>query len=245
MKTFQQFLNEMAAKIQSIGDFSNPINMYHRGDDKIITRGAVKAEKLWEKSRGNFKLIFINDPSNEIQHIAPIGGDEIKDYEKIYEFFRKRNQEFKPNDNEITVIYTRNDFQLNPMTAWIMAHRFAHMISSYIEEVIEEIYFILNMGHIAYHSKTDFETLPYKFATMRSARENKIINLRELYHEFMTQYLMTGKVTLNSLDTVVDTSNIEPKRLEDIQSIIPKLNARMNSKFGELLDSLHGKVFMM
>jgi len=245
MKTFKQFLNEMAAKIQSIGDFSNPVNMYHRGDDKIITRGAVKAEKLWEKSRGNFKLIFINDPSNEIQHIAPIGGDEIKDYEKIYEFFRKRNQEFKPNDNEITIIYTRNDFQLNPMTAWIMAHRFAHMISSYIEEVIEEIYFLSNMGHIAYHSKTDLETLPYKFATMRSARENKIINLRELYHEFMTQYLMTGKVTLNSLDTVVDTSNIEPKRLEDIQSIIPKLNARMNSKFGELLDSLHGKVFMM
>jgi len=245
MKTFKQFLNEMAAKIQHVGDFSGPTNMYHQGDDKIITRGAVKAEKLWEKSRGNFKLIFINDPSNEIQHIAPIGGDEIKDYEKIYEFFRKRNQEFKPNDNEITIIYTRNDFQLNPMTAWIMAHRFAHMISSYIEEVIEEIYFILNMGHIAYHSKTDFETLPYKFATMRSARENKIINLRELYHEFMTQYLMTGKVTLNSLDTVVDTSNIEPKRLEDIQSIIPKLNARMNSKFGELLDSLHGKVFMM
>jgi len=245
MKTFKQFLNEMAAKIQSIGDFSNPVNMYHRGDDKIITRGAVKAEKLWEKSRGNFKLIFINDPSNEIQHIAPIGGDEIKDYEKIYEFFRKRTQEFKPNDNEITIIYTRNDFQLNPMTAWIMAHRFAHMISSYIEEVIEEIYFLSNMGHIAYHSKTDLETLPYKFATMRSARENKIINLRELYHEFMTQYLMTGKVTLNSLDTVVDTSNIEPKRLEDIQSIIPKLNARMNSKFGELLDSLHGKVFMM
>ena len=63
---------------------------------------------------------------------------------KIAEFFRKRNQEFKPNDNEITVIYTRNDFQLNPMTAWIMAHRFAHMISSYIEEVIEEIYFLSN-----------------------------------------------------------------------------------------------------
>ena len=35
---------------------------------------------------------------------------------KITEFFRKRNQEFKPNDNEITVIYTRNDFQLNPFT---------------------------------------------------------------------------------------------------------------------------------
>jgi len=247
MKSFKQFLNEMPAKIQSIGDFSNSDNMYHYGDDKIITRGAVKAEKLWEKSRGNFKLIFINDPSNEIQHIAPIGGDEIKYHEisKITEFFRKRNQEFKPNDNEITVIYTRNDFQLNPMTAWIMAHRFAHMISSYIEEVIEEIYFLSKMGHIADHSKTDFESLPYKFATMRSARENKIINLRELYHEFMTQYLMTGKVTLNSLDAVVDTSNIEPKKLEDIQSIIPKLNARMNSKFGELLDSFHGKVFMM
>ena len=131
------------------------------------------------------------------------------------------------------------------MTAWIMAHRFAHMISSYIEEVIEEIYFLSNMGYIALHSKTDFESLPYKFATMRSARENKIINLRELYHEFMTQYLMTGKVTLNSLDAVVDTSNIEPKRLVEMQNIIPKLNARMNSKFGELLDSLHGKVFMM
>ena len=101
MKSFKQFLNEMPAKIQSVGDFSGPSNMYHYGDDKIITIGAVKAEKLWEKSRGNFKLIFINDPSNEIEHIAPRGGNEIKYHEisKIAEFFRKRNQEFKPNDN--------------------------------------------------------------------------------------------------------------------------------------------------
>lgn len=245
MKTFKQFLNEMAAKIQSIGDFSNPVNMYHRGDDKIITKGAIKAEKLWEKSRGNFKLIFLNDPSSAIQHIAPIGGGEINDFKQIDQFFKERNQEFQPNQNEITVIYTRNDFQSNPMTAWIMAHRFGHMISYYIEEIIKEIKFYFYMDYISTHSKTDYKLLPYKFATMRSAREGKLTNIGELYHEFIAQYLMTGKVKLNPLDAVVDTSNIDAKRLEEMKNMILKLNANMNSKFGELLDSFHGKVFML
>lgn len=247
MKTFQQFLNEMAAKIQSIGDFSNPVNMYHKGDDKIITKGSIKAEKLWEKSRGNFKLIFLNDPSNQMHMMSPIGGGEIKsrEIEKIAEFFKTQNQEFQPNQNEITVIYTKNDFQTNPMTAWIMAHRFGHMISYYIEEIIIEIKFTSNMHYIAHHSKTDYKLLPYKFGTMRSAREGKITNIKELYHEFMAQYLITGKVKLNPLDEVVDISIIEPKRLEEMKNMIPKMNAGMNSKFGELLDSFHGKVFMM
>lgn len=237
----------MPAKIQSIGDFSGPTNMYHYGDDKIITKGAVKAEKLWEKSRGNFKLIFLNDPSYKMQMMSPIGGGEIKDreIERIAEFFKERNQEFRPNQNEITVIYTKNELQPNPMTAWIMAHRFGHMISYYIEEIIKEIRFISNMDYIAFHSKKDFESLPYKFATMRSAREGEITNIKELYHEFMAQYLITGKVKLNPLDAVVDTSNVDPKRLEEMQNMIPKMNAGMNSKFGELLDSFHGKVFMM
>ena len=92
MKSFKQFLNEMPAKIQSIGDFSGPTNMYHQGDDKIITRGSVKAEKLWEKSRGNFKLIFLNDPSYKMQMMSPVGGGEIKDreIERIAEFFVKK-----------------------------------------------------------------------------------------------------------------------------------------------------------
>ena len=101
------------------------------------------------------------------------------------------------------------------------------------------------MQYIAHHSKTDYKLLPYKFATMRSAREGKITNIKELYHEFMAQYLITGKVKLNPLDEVVDISIIEPKRLEEMQNMIPKMNAGMNSKFGELLDSFHGKVFMM
>jgi hypothetical protein len=247
MKTFKQFLNEMSAKIQHVGNFSGPTNMYHQGDDKIITRGAVKAEKLWEKSKGNFKLIFINDPSFTIPHIAPIGGGrlESREIEKIAEFFKKHNQEFQTNQNEITVIYTRNDFQSKPMTAWIMAHRFGHMISYYIEEIIKEIKFTFYMNFIADKCNIKVDSLQYKLATMKSAREGQLTNIGELYHEFMAQYLITGKVTLNSLDAVVDTSNINPKRLAEMQNMIPKLNADMNSKFGELLDSFHGKVFML
>ena len=254
MKTFKQFLNEMAAKIQHVGNFSGPTNMYHQGDDKIITRGAVKAEKLWEKSKGNFKLIFLNDPSNQIQHIAPLGGGEISDvgplgretnFEKINKFFKTQNQEFQPNQNEITVIYTRNDFQPKPMTGWIMAHRFGHMISSYIYQILKDIKFFFYMNFIADNCNIKVDSLQYKLATMKSAREGQLTNIGELYHEFMAQYLITGKVTLNSLDAVVDTSNIDPKRLEEMQNMIPKLNANMNSKFGELLDSFHGKVFML
>lgn len=217
----------------------NPIdNMEFKGDwspqsknyswDKvsrdILTnpKGVEKIKKIWRNAAYNYIIYFIKSPQafkNGLNYSGLASTEKIK---QLY------GVDIQPNADSITLVYTNNiGSPKEPMTGWIMAHRFAHMIASSSNNYVQKIYYELvkkiekdcakTIEHVYnikkqpdyyrselnYKNSRKFDLLLLKFAsmigTMKSARDANVPRFSEFVHELFAQYVLKGYIKLNRL----------------------------------------------
>lgn len=138
-----EFLNE--APLQSytpMGDF-NKQGPFNGPDKKLVPHptNILKTRRFLEKTPYDFRLFFSNIPGTEkYSGSGTVDADDLKNI-----FGDQAEQIINGSDNAITVVFVgnRSDEQ-NPLTPWLMAHRFGHAIQADIGNKTDEI----NRGNI-------------------------------------------------------------------------------------------------
>ena len=111
-------------------------------------------------------------------------------------------EEMRESDPDaIIFVLTHNEGgdKRHPITPWMIAHRMAHAshILNKMQSYDAMVSKMLNDNNISYTGQRLMSVLK-AMCTFRAAREDNILqdNPIELYCEMFTQYLMTGKITL-------------------------------------------------
>lgn len=205
-------------------------------------------QNIFRNTDYQFNLYFINQK----------GARKWTEHGKVTPEFIEKNFGIDINeipnydDDDITIFYVGNvAAEKVPMTAWTIAHRFAHAIRReyiyeyYVDQTSTEFYSILNHYYDKkYPGKrnADYADRNYQKAkaklfnaigSMRSARENKITRPAEFYHELFAQFLQSGKVTFRK------TGN------EELDDDLDRVARGVEYYINDVLLSLSGKIFVM
>lgn len=176
------------------------------------------------------------------------------------------------SDSAINFVITNNlsdEMPISIASPWMVAHRLSHAIlggdaiddpTAWVEGQYERL--IYDLLEIAYdHPRPepsgnwqldDAIRQEYKEAygkafgemlgTMKSAREGHVRNFYEWIHESFSQWLISGKLTMNlNLRAMPhDTLTSDPKKLLLAKKTIAKFYRRMESRFASVMDSARG-----
>jgi hypothetical protein len=209
------FLTEAPIEdLSLVGDWSKN-SSFRRPTDRALLqnpKGQAKIIHKWEKTVIPFNIYFINMP--EAWKHKEVG--EVS-HEWVQQNLPNTYPQLKLRDDACNILYTNNvGDQWMPMTGWVAAHRFAHVIKRLPEfqEMQRYIFGVLKRILVAVYGKqephrydferqADYNRMMTKFVsqigTFRSARENKIRNEYEFIYELVAQYMITGSVKFNPL----------------------------------------------
>jgi len=228
--TEQSFIDEMPiGKVHRIGDFNKSSSIRNPVDRALLSnpKAEVKMRKIWQNTKGNFDLVFVNDPrvnKSEFREIGPVDLDFVRNKMKLSE------QELPIDPNATTIIYTNNSGDQRVMSSpWILSHRLGHAINRAREgtsndylatlwrEFTQKLAILFkDMLHNVYNLSTTvrgltgpntplvdqeemFKLTAASLGTMKSARENKLRSWYEFAYELFSQYLLFGKIKLNQI----------------------------------------------
>ena len=197
-----------------------------------------KIIRTFRNTRWNFRLFFLALDDN---NISPVQFDKsdcldvriaaVNRYNTIQQF-PYFQMIVSGMDDTITVVYTHNvttEESYMPITGWIAAHRFFHMIDlarngrrnstafitdGSVERMLKEV---VGVGGID------------DLLTMKSARTNSIVSRADIYAEIGTQFLLTGKITFNPTEE---------------QELLDTHKATMERQFAQELDAAVGKIYV-
>jgi len=94
-------------------------------------------------------------------------------------------------NNKINMFIT--SWELDPPTAWMIIHRFAHSNSELSDDVVD---LLTNTGKQMSRRQTDYDIVS-GFGTMKSALNHNLGAAYEPAHEIITQFIMTNKITFD------------------------------------------------
>lgn len=208
-------------QFQTIGDFSKGSSFTKKADRAILTnpKAVQKIKDKFANTNQTFDMYFVNSKEGRIhKEVGEVTENFIRNELKL---------DTPINRNNITVFYTNNTGDQGVMmTAWIVAHRFGHVVrrlqgwiglcnsvNGIIQRTMKDVYkkdMPLdrkngNLGDNYYNSgdnSTNGKILKNFYqiiATFKSARDKKIRNQYEFMYELLAQYITTGKVTFNPL----------------------------------------------
>jgi hypothetical protein len=207
----------------TIGDFSKGSSYTNPVDRKLITNPVAiqKVKDFFKNTSANFDFYFVN--TKDARNHTEVG--EVKE-DFVYDELNIKPEQLKDgriNRDNITVFFTNNKgAERYPMTAWIMAHRFGHVIrrlyaweeyTSWVDEqfnVILKSYGYNNVYNSRnYYNNTDYKdkrkydlakrNLAETLGTFKSARDKNLREEFEFGYEWFALYLKTGKTPLNPL----------------------------------------------
>lgn len=253
------------SNFQLLGNWApgDPLRGYKKKDVGILTnpKGVEKIHRKWSNTKENFDIYFLRAPNAKKQvFVGAVTQDWVKS---------NLGLDIHPNRSNITLIYTQNSGgDVEPMTAWIMAHRMAHALNKYnsffrssfahvVENVFIDIFNQMFPGEskdrpglvFTRNGQLSPVNIAWAVGTMRSARNNKIPNFFEFVHELVAQYIINGKITFNPLprQLIVRNRYVFGKHIPDTRSTktddfhLESLNelVQHNAKyFTELLDEV-------
>lgn len=199
----------------TIGDFTSSHSFRKEIDRKLLSspKAIQKIKDKWQKTPVDFNLYFVNHKG----YGKFVETGEV-DQTWINTNMKAVASDIKIDEDAINIIYTNNlGAEWMPMTAWIIAHRFGHVIA----RLPEFNKFITNINHTLdsilsddynqseYNRNRSYRNYgggdPKKLAfvqkigTFRSARTGNIRNVFEFYLELIAQYITTGSVKFNPL----------------------------------------------
>lgn len=219
-------LTEMpVGTINRIGDFDKNSSIRNPIDRKLLAspKAEVKIRKIWEKSPGDFNLVFINDKrvnKPEFREVGQVTEDFVRNKMGI-------SQEELPIDpNATTIIFTNNSGGARVMSSgWILAHRFGHALAAtgrsggnnfaigtlwgdyrneltnIFQGILSDVYGLPTQKRFGFVVSNEllFKLAAMQLGTMKSARDKNLNTWYEFAYELFAQYLVTGKIKLNPL----------------------------------------------
>lgn len=276
MLNFKKFLNETP-----IGDFELLGNWapdakraygYSKQDIGILTnpKAVEKIRNIWFKNEQEFNFYFVRSKNAYRKvEVGEVDPSYLKDVLKI---------EIPLKPDSISVVFTQNTgTEKIPMSAWGIAHRFSHAIRRqhiyeqyFRKEVMRDLSEILrnvyghdasyDYGSLSQKSSKIFQQFAYAIGTMRSARQQNLINFNEFFHELMAQYLITGHIKFNPLPKSfqIDSkkawgrenatrlyTKTTPTDVSEWNEILQNYTEKYENAISDILQSLLNKVFVM
>jgi len=203
-------------KFEKIGNWDKGSSFTSPVDRKILSNPNA-VQKIKDKFANTdfiFDMYFVNSKE---------GRKYSEEGEVTEDFIRNKLKLDTPiNQDHITVFYTNNKGdQRVMMTAWIIAHRFGHVIRKMegwerlqkevdenIQRLLEEVYgrkipriYGLLGGGIGGNDDDNkiLKNFAQSIGTFKSARDKNLRNYFEFHYELLAQYITTGKISFNPL----------------------------------------------
>lgn len=276
-------IDEMAlSTYKTFGDFEKPGPF--RGADKRLVphpKNIEKATRFFERTPYDFRLFFSNiSGTGKWREHGPMSQDQIRQI-----FGQDAEEIIAGSEDAITVVYVGNVGDRKVMlTPWMMAHRFGHAIQAGTrnqnwhawKEAENHFFSAVNRLLDNYYGKTksqgqikptsefnrnltpEYNALFNAIGTQRSSRSGEIRRPYEFLYELFSQYLGTGKITLNAFPKKLGYGrkvwgrptqylNIKPEyRDEGERQQAAEILARdMEILFNDVLSASVGKIFVM
>jgi len=272
METFRKFLMEMPiTQFQLKGHWEPEAKRkygYSLQDIGILTnpKAIQKIHKSWSNSKNDFEFYFLRSfKASKHVEVGQKSPEWVKENLEV---------DIQPNPEAITVIFTQNTgTEKIHMTAWAIAHRLGHAIRRvkefeiyFAKELEKDFLQILrnvyqrNNSHDYRTNEKDLRALAYAVGTMKSARERKLVNFYEFIYELMAQYIITGKIKLNSLpkslilqsrmawgrpNNMTTSSKISDEELQEWNEMLDGHAQKYEYYLDTIFDGLVGKIFVM
>lgn len=153
-----------------------------------------------------------------------------------------------PIPGKINIYIT--EWQDDNPSAWMIAHRFAHMgsarlglgwLSTHWNEASQDFMKIANIKEAPQFDKYIMATM---LLTMKSAREGKLNSGDEPLHEMMAQYIMTGSVKLKFNASREYARKYKIVDSPQIQSFVKELEAKTNQILKVIMEDAKKYVYI-
>ena len=247
-----------------VGDWSKGSSFRHAPDRKLLTnpKAITKITAQWEKTPVDFNVYLVNNKDG-IKH-GEIGA-VTKEWIDTNLPTTAPFIDVKPNAVNLLFMNNTGDERV-PMTGWIMAHRFGHVVSRYggqsrrqfpdftdaREEIIRVTAYVLNDGFGTRQPINEKTLVSFyeQIGTMRSARTGQLRTEFEFTHELLAQYMLVGEIKFNPIPTSfkVGRSMVHFKEPDDIDyynGMLDDLAESLGHMFLNLLNSCVGKILVM
>jgi hypothetical protein len=207
-------LNEMPiSKFQLAGQWEPEAKRaygYNKQDIGILTnpKAVEKIHKIWSNTEYDFDFYFLRSKQAYLQReIGEVTPEWVE---------KNLGVDIKPESEKITIIFTNNTgTEKIPMTAWAIAHRLGHAIrrdkifSEYFmneitkdfRSILKDVYKI-NKGSrytLGREDEKELRALAYAVGTMKSTRQENLVNFFEFVYELVAQWITTGRIKFNPL----------------------------------------------
>jgi hypothetical protein len=235
MESFSEWLTlqEMPMTLTKVGDWAKPHEGKERWDSRshrVFNSGSAlsKIQRIMDRSLHNFNVYAIRSP-NSNHTFSPDGSNlPISMANSLYSQLGISPKEAPIDPNKINVFLV--SWRDEPPTGWMILHRFAHMSSNlYSWDANEALKRNIKASTGGPQQIMAFQSV----LTMRSARNGQVNNIEEGIREAFAQYLLTGKVTLESRGQYSSIVNI------------PQLQNDLNDIFRQTMDQIHKYIYVM
>ncbi len=260
----------------SMGGYKPDVH-WSKGEQKALRATNEFSEKIQALRKHHpfpFHLYFYHIPKRNYNEFLQYGRASDKLIKTKFSKNAARNI-ISARPDKIVIVLTNNlsDVSWIPITSpWILAHRIAHaidnsqisvLVSEYIKTIAIKGYDVQWPGddgsELDYYQNIEFheayhKTIGHAIGTMRSARQQKLVNPADLGCELFAQWLITGKVTLNPLpeilwekegDDYIERLTGDPARRRRVQAIHEGFPRVLETKFQSILTKGIGKIFIV
>lgn len=281
----EAFLDEAPIRdLERVGDWKGG-GSFRKKDQKLLTnpKAIEKIRKQWEQTPYTFDIYLLNIPELNKEEYKEYGelipGSEVNIIIKD-----GLGREVPRSDDGITILFNGNyGTEKVPMTGWIMAHRLGHAIrvrnreawgryTTEVQYVFREVLRLYRGLEDTIRSvngsggfgdwekqRSDEKKMKYiaqALGSMRSARQGKLVNFYEFYHELLAQWITTGSITFRPLERSIVIGKREwghedrayaqaEDWLEEMNEMLPGMARGVEDKLNHMFNGLVGKTFLM
>lgn len=223
---------------------------YDQNSIKILKsdNGLNKIKKVWSKTEQNYDLHFIRSNRTEMELLQrAVSTGELQNVTGF---------NIQPKPDTITIVYLNNESrgdENNMMTGWILAHRMVHTLGIHTNEfaTLNTFHHILSTAYgLNGHDWYSFQNcslalkLVHAIGTMKSARNNLIPRVAEFTHEFVTQWLLIGKIKFNNLPEKLGLYKAN-RNLTNCNNLLQSQPEKYQNHLSEIFHNNVGRLFCM
>ena len=224
-----------------------------------------KVKDYFGRSKHDYNVYLINSPDYHKNISDPKFSDVVQrnisdsllqagifDPKDAVKLIPELEEHISKTDNVITIVLTHNyapvEKEYIPLTPWMVAHRFAHILLLHIPEDSfvrkENIKSMFNKlkNKVYDGGNWDYMELIYEVCTMKSARNKTMSD--DVHAESFAQYIITGRIPFNPLPTEgIWRDRLAPDvDLDAWNEYIEYYGKNLEAGLHELLDRVVGKV---
>lgn len=214
-------------------------------------KGLEKIKSKWSRCPYNFELYFVRQ-KNAWKYLER--GRVDREWVEL-----NLDIQLPVHSDAITILYTQNiGVQKVPTTGWILAHRFSHamrgtygkmdphyqrannMLEMYMRYLAEALYDQSISDSKSTRSFELYHNIAHLIGTMKSAKNNKLVNYGEFFHELVAQFIVNGRCRFQLNKNLGDDI-----RQRSVELILEEMEDSMTSQIDILIGAQQGKIFVM